>query len=70
MFEFDVLTRGEKLFGGVVMAIFGFVLWVIDVIDAPPHMKAVISIFPIFGIVVVTYLLIRSDYIYYYKKGK
>ena len=70
MFEFDVLSRGEKIFGGIVMIIFGFILWVIDVIDAPSHMKAVLSIFPIFGIGMVTYLLIRSDYIYYYKKGK
>jgi len=70
MFEFDVLSRGEKIFGGVVMIIFGFILWVIDVIDAPSHMKGVLSIFPIVGIGMVTYLLIRSDYIYYYKKGK
>lgn len=70
MFEFDVLSRGEKLWCGFVMCCFGFMLWVINVIDAPSHMKAVLSIFPIVGLGVLLIILMRSEFIEAYLKGK
>jgi hypothetical protein len=69
MFEFDVLSRGEKLWLGFVMVCFGFILWVIDVIDSLPYMKGVLSIFPIVGITVCLIILMRSVFIEDYLKN-
>ena len=69
MFEFDVLSKAEKLWIGFVMMCFGFILWVIDVVDAPNYMKGVLSIFPIVGIGVCVVVLMRSVFIEDYLKN-
>ena len=69
MFEFDVLSKGEKIWLGFVMCCFGFILWVIDVIDSLPYMKGVLSIFPIVGIAVCLIILMRSVFIEDYLKN-
>lgn len=53
-------TAMDKLFSGVVTLCFGFMLFIIDWVDIPIHMKLTLSIFPTVGIITIIYSLTKT----------
>jgi hypothetical protein len=53
-------TAIDKLFSGVVVLCFGFMLFIIDWVDIPVHMKLTLSLFPTVGIITIFYSLLKT----------